>query len=200
MRGIVFAVVVVMVGLLAREASADPIDLGSGNFFADPTVTLGPGINDAMIEEDATFFLVFLSNDPGLGDPELLALVPGAGKVVTFTLDFDEPAGNDDEFGAFLIDPQTGLSYGGASEFFTTGPQTGLVVTLDLDVLVGGGFSSAGLQFQLSSLPGDSELTSKATITGVDAGVPVPEPAAGLLLALGAGALYLRLRRKANRT
>jgi len=165
---------------------ADPIGLDATSFFADPTVTFGPGANDALLEEDGQKFIVVLSNDPGLGDPELPELVPLAGVLVQFTLVFTEPAGNDDEFGVFFIDPVTGLPFGVAgASFFTQTATVGSLVSLDLGALVGllgGGYSSVGLQFQLSSLQGDGEFSSTARISGLSTirstqqTDPVPEP------------------------
>ena len=131
---------------LANEASATtltPIDLN--DFFADPTVTVAPDGNSASLQEDPALSVVLLSNNPGLGDPNVV--IPGPGTSLIFDFVFSEPVNNDDEFGAFVIDAATGLSAGPAFEFFTQVSSLG-TVTFDISSLVG---QTLGLQFQLAA-------------------------------------------------
>lgn len=166
------------------EAQATLIDLN--DFFADPTVTVAVDGSSAMIAEDPFFFSVLLSNDPGLGDPEVI--VAAAGVSLLFDFDFVEgPVGEDDEFGAFLIDAGTGFSLGSPFEFFIDASSAG-TVSFDLSGLVG---TTLGLQFQLGALLGDAAFDSLVTISNVQLQtVSVPEPPTlflffgGLMIAL----------------
>ena len=90
-------VVVIFIGLMLLPilpANATFIDLN--DFFADPTVTVESTGFSALIEEDAGLepeFPVILSNDPYLGDPEVI--FPG---LLSFEYDFMEGFENNDEF------------------------------------------------------------------------------------------------------
>jgi hypothetical protein len=186
---------VVIVGLIlvGGVAQAGTIDLNS--FTADPTVTVNAAGTSATITEDANLFSVFLSNDPGLGDPQISALQPVAGRTLMFDWDFTEGSGNDDEFGAFLIDASDGSSIAGFDFFVgdaSLDDTSSGSVTWDLTSLVG---ITLGLQFQLTAY--DLALDSSVTISNVRSvdtpppGVVVPLPASiwmglGLFGALGA--------------
>ena len=132
------------------------------DFFADPTVTVAVEPSTATLLEDPFFSPVLLANDPFLGDPNVI--IPSAGASLVFEFDFVEGAGSeDDEFGAFIIDASTGLSLGGAFEFFTQDTSTG-TVSFDLSTLVG---TTLGLQFQLSALPADLDFNSSLTVSNL---------------------------------
>ena len=165
----------VLAGAALTNVHAAPIDLR--DFFADPTVTVASDGAAALLEEDPGFGLVLLANDPGLGDPEVL--VPAAGTVLRFDYVFDEGAGNDDEFGVFIVDAATGFSVDAPYEFFIQQDAAGSV-EWSLGPLLG---MSIGLQFQLASMPGDAASTSTLTISDVVqvTAIPLP-PAAALLL------------------
>ncbi len=174
---------------LSVSVQATAIDLN--DFFADPTVTVAVDGSSALMEEDQNLFTVLLSNDPGLGDPDIIT-AGTAPNFLIFDFDFVEPAGNDDEFGAFVLD-SSGVSVGPAFEFFTQTPGSG-TVTFDISLsalppLPGGPF---GLQFQLSSLFDDAAFDSKVTISNVRI---VPEPGSLLLFSAGFGTLLFRRRR-----
>jgi PEP-CTERM motif len=169
-------------GLAApAQALASSIDLNA--FFADPTVTVAPDSLSALLTEDPVTGFVLLSNDPGFGDPNVI--IPGAGVSLVFDFAFTMGgAGNNDEFGAFIIDASTGSSIGTDFQFFTQATSTGMV-SFDLSALTG---QTLGLQFQLSALPGDTGLDSSVAIAQVrleTAPAVVPEPATWLLLASG---------------
>jgi hypothetical protein len=170
-------------GILADPARVFAASINLNTFFADPTVTVAPNGLSAVLTEDPVTGFVLLSNDPGVGDPNVI--LPGAGVSLVFDFAFVEgPLGNNDEFGAFIIDATTGSSAGTAFEFFTQATGTG-TVSFDLSVLTG---QTLGLQFQLSALPGDTGLDSTVTITQVRLETEptvVPEPTTGLLLASG---------------
>lgn len=188
---------VAVVCVAADVAAAGVVDLN--DFYKDPSVSVVANGSSASFTEDANLGQVILSNDPGLGDPEVI--VAAAGRTLSFDYSFTlGGAGNLDEFGAFVIDSDTGLSAGAAFQFFrqTTGSGT---VTFDLSSLVSGP-THLGLQFQLSSLPNDAGRTSLLFLSNVrttdttTTAVPLP-PASlvglgGLLAASGFG----RLRRR----
>lgn len=166
---------------VAAPAFGAPIDLN--DFFADPTVTVEADGSSAIMAEDPALLPVLLSNDPGLGDPEVILAGPGV--VLSFDFDFVEGGpGNNDEFGAFVLD-SSGAPAGPAFEFFTSDTDSGSV-SFDLSSLVSE--PSIGLQFQLSALPGDLLLESVVTIRNVRTEVTqaIPEPTTLMLLILGA--------------
>jgi hypothetical protein len=177
-----------------NAAHADLI-INLNDFYADPTVTVAVDGSSALLEEDSSLTLVLLSNDPGLGDPDVINL--GAGPILSFDYNFDEPSGNDDEFGAFVIDASTGLSAGFSYEFFTQASSSG-TVSFDLSSLAG---ETLGLQFELNALIGDPfpsldpALNSSVRISNVRL-APVPVPGAMLLAGLGLGTSVSLLRRK----
>lgn len=174
------------------SARAVPIDLN--NFFADLTVTVAADGSSAVLAEDASISPVLLSNDPGLGDPNVI--IPGAGVTLFFDFMFSEAAGEDDEFFVFLLDAATGFSVGPAFEFLTQTTSSG-TVGFDLSSLTA---LTLGLQFELGALPGDSGTGSRLTISNVrlvEASVDIAEP--GTLALMMAGLLLLTLTARASR-
>lgn len=174
---------------LRGQAWAVAIDLN--DFFADLTVTVALDGASAIMGEDTFFSPVLLSNDPGLGD--LFVIIPGTDTWLFFDYAFVEPVGvgNDDEFGAFILN-STGFSSGPAYEFFTQDTGSG-TVAFDLSGLVSEPF--IGLQFQLAALPGDSGLTSTVTISNVKL-APIPEPATLLLVGSGLAGFWAARKKK----
>jgi hypothetical protein len=172
--------------LVIGIAQAIPIDLN--NFFADPAVAVAPDGSSATIAEDAFLNPVLLSNDPFLGDPEVI--FAGLDYLI-FDYDFTEGSvGNNDEFGVFIIDVDTGLSPGPAFEFFTQDSSSGMI-SFDLSGLIG---KSLGMQFQLSALSGDIGLDSTVTISNLHTepiSEPVPEPNTIWLMVIGLYGLVL---------
>ncbi len=170
------AVVGILIQLTTALLSATPIDLN--DFFADPPVSVAPDGFSATLAEDAALGFVLLSNDPSLGDPNVI--LPAPGIFLRFDYAFLHGLGEADEFGAFVIDAATGLSAGPAFELFTQSSTAGSVA-FNLTPLTG---QTLGLQFQLSSLPGDSGLGSTATVSNVRLD-PIPEPSAIALVLSG---------------
>lgn len=174
-----------------NSAHAGLIDLN--DFFAVPVpgVTVSLDGSTATFVEDPVLGVALLSNDPGLGDPEVI--FGGVGQILSFDFDFIEPTEsppNNDEFGAFIIDSSTGGSVGPAFEFFVQDTVSG-TVSFDLSSLSG---MTLGLQFQLSSLPVplDESLSSTLTISNVEL---VPVPGAVLLGMIGLSVAGLKLRK-----
>lgn len=174
----------------AHAGSVVPIDLN--DFFADPTVTVTPDGSSADMAEDPLFSQVLLSNDPGLGDPDVI--IPGVGVRLTFNYDFVEALGEDDEFGAFVIDAGTGVSAGSEFEFFIDSTESG-TKSFKLTSLDG---KQLGLQFQLSSLFSDTGFNSTVTVSDVRLDV-IPEAtsfAFWAVVAAGLGIVAVRFKRQ----
>ena len=180
-------------GAIVSEARAESIDLYN-DFVADTPVTVETDGSFASFVEDAGYGSVILSNDPFLGDP--IVIIPGAGVTLSFDYSFIDGGDTDsDEFGAYVIDFDTGLSAGADYEFFTSATSSGSE-SWDLSGLTG---MTLGLQFQLSALPGDLGLGSTLTVSNVEltSATPVPEPASIVLLASGVlGVTAVRRRRR----
>ncbi|CAG0947449.1 hypothetical protein [Geobacter sp.] len=197
----IIALIGALIAVLGLTENVFAYTVNLNDFYKDPTVTLALDGSSAVIAEDSALSPVLLSNDPGLGDPNVILPMPGNSLIFDYL--FAEPApGNQDEFGAFLVDSVTGGSVGSAYEFFSQTPGSG-TISFDLSELVG---LTLGLQFQLSALPSDTELTSTVTISNVrvepQAVQPVPEPGTcwlilGGLCGLG---LFRTCRTKARRT
>jgi hypothetical protein len=177
----------VFLAALSSSVHANSIDLN--DFWADPTVTIAADGASALLEESDSLGTAFLSNDPFLGDPEVILAGPNV--FLTFDYVFLENPLGDDEFGAWVIDPSTGLSLGAPLEFFldTSGAGT---ISFDLTALTG--MTGLGLQFQLSSLPGDADFNSSVEISNLRLEtVPVvPVPAAATLAFIGFGVIVAR--------
>jgi len=197
------AAAALLLGLGSGPAAATVMPLNLNDFFpvdpADP-VTITPDGSSATIGEDPFFSPILLTNDPGAGHPTII--IPAPGRILAFEFDFDEPAGvgNDDEFGAFVLDGSTGSSIDPAFEFFAADTSSG-TVEFDLSTLVG---ELLGMQFQLLAGPGDdpfASLTSTVTISNLRLVDPVAVPAPGsLVLLLGAALLAAGARmRRAHR-
>ena len=164
---------------IVTVANATLINLN--DFYADPTVTVASDGSSAQMIEDPNLILVLLSNDPGLGDPNVI--IPGLGVALNFNYNFVEGNNSDDEFGVFVIDSDTGLPVGPDFEFYTPSTDSGNV-SFDLSSLAG---KTLGLQFQLSSFSGDADFDSLVTVSNVQLqeSTPIPEPSTILLLTTG---------------
>ena len=161
--------------LTTNAVAAAPVDL-NGFFFEPGTpVTVSADGLSATLAESSDIGVVFLSNVPGLGDPQVI--VAGAGNRLRFDYRFEEPLGNADVFHVALLDGNSGAPLGGTYELFVTATQNGFA-EFDLSSLSG---LALGLQYELSPELSDAGLDSIVTISNLQL-VPVPAPAAlGLL-------------------
>lgn len=182
---IVFAVLA-----LPSISSASLTVINLNDFIADTTVNIASDGNSAIISEDPLLSPVIVSNDPALGDQEVI--IAGNNRFLLFEYDFqlgDDP--NSDEFGAFVIDPQTGNGISGF-EFFTATSGSG-TVSFDLTPLVGQ--TGLGLQFQITALPLDGAFDSTVTVSNVRLQV-IPLPPALPLFGLSVlGCFVFRIKR-----
>lgn len=190
---LVLCAAVVGVGGMAH---ADFIDLN--DFWADGTVSVSSDGYSASFTESTIHMESMLSNDPGLGDPEVIF----AGVNVTLQFDYEFLLGADDEgdeFGAWVIDGGTGDTAGADYEFFTQDSSSG-TIAFDLSGLTS--LDSLGLQFQLSSsLSGPAydvygstlQISNLRLVTDTPDSI-IPEPATVFLL--GAGLLGYAARRR----
>jgi hypothetical protein len=167
-------------GLLSFDATATAIDLR--DFIADPEVIVAADGRSAVFTESMLVSFVRLSNDPFLGDANVI--VPGASTTLTFDFGLDEAADNNDDFSAYLFDADEGPVLGVLDSFTVTGTQSG-PVSFDLAPWVG---RTLGLQFELRDLDSVPPGTfgSTATVSNV---ALVPAPTAAWLLATGIAAL-----------
>lgn len=167
-------------------SAVTPINLSDFSLLdpSDPVVISSDGTS-ATISEDAALFSVILINDPFFGDPNVI--IPGVNVVLRFDYEFTEPSQNDDEFGAFIFDADTGLTPDPATdfEFFIQDAGAG-TVSFDLTSLTG---LTLGLQFELASLPSDNAFNSSVTVSNVRLLV-VPIPSALLLFASASISLF----------
>jgi len=178
-----------LMSFMVSPAGAAIIPVNLNDFFADPSVTVTADGTSASITETPALFSTLLVNDPGLGDPDII--IPGAGTILSFSYDFTEAAGENNEFGVFIVDGETGGSAGSAFEFFTQDSGFG-TISFDLTSLAG---QTLGLQFELTALFGDAEFDSAVTVSNVvlrEMDVkPVPEPSVVLLFVVGFISLLL---------
>jgi hypothetical protein len=185
--------IAIAVMMTAGVAQADFIHLSQPNFYADPTVTVSEDGFSAEFVEGLAFGSI-LSNDPFLGNDEVILAAPW--RTLEFDYLFTEGQDSEAEFGAWVIDPDTGFSLGDPFQFFRTDAGGGRVA-FDLTSLVG--TTGLGLQFQLTSLSGTTDSTLWiGNVELVDGLAPIPEPASAVIFGLGVVgcALRRRLRRR----
>lgn len=161
--------VLTFVGLLPATGFAVPIPLDLGDFFSlDPEVVVMDASTATMTDSEYVS-VVTLTNDPWLGDPEII--VAGVGRSLTFDLEFVQPAGNIDEFAAYLFDSDLGSFAGVVDSVLFDSSYTG-PVSFDLSSWVG---VTLGLQFELYD-PG-FDLGSTVMISNLALNDPMPAPA-----------------------
>lgn len=189
MRSVIVAAILCPCSVWAAPLEVVPIDLN--HFVAVPDtgeVTVAADGTSAMIKEDSNQAAVFLSNDPGLGDLEVV--VAGPGVTVHFEYEFTEgPQDNDDMFIAFVLDGSSApLPRGGnaidpsdPTLYFSTDVTSAGTVSFDLSGLAG---QTVGLEFQLdANLANDVGLDSTVAISNVRLET-VPEPSTAMTLGL----------------
>ncbi len=180
---------------VVTTAHATPIYLNTFFASAPPVAVVDDG-SEATIVEEIHVMTQFLSNDPTLGDPEVM--IAGDGISLSFEYHFVEGVDNDDEFSAFILDDATGAPVDGLV-FFTQATSAG-TVSFNLSGLTG---QRIGLQFELTAFDftADSSVTiSKVRLESTSA--VIPEPSTVILLTIGVLCLAmmrcLRSRRSAR--
>lgn len=164
--------------LFASVSYATIVPLDLRTFDAVGTVLVNEDGSSAILEEDLGSADVLLSSDFLLDG----AIISGPIVSLIFEYDFNEATGESDEFSAFLIDVGTGEMIGHGYQFLVQDSGRGQV-RFNLSTLIG---QTLGLQFQLSSLLGDSGLSSTARVTDprLESEL-IPEPATLVLIAAG---------------
>lgn len=185
-----------LVTLLALNAPATAdtaISIDLKPFYADSTVTVSADGKSALMEEDPELAVVFLFNDPTLGDPGITF----ASKPVSlsFSYRFTEGNGEDDGFYARIFNGNTGDLI---NEWSIDATQSGSI-TWNLESM-DPGITLLGLEFQL--LANDFTTNSNAEISSVTLTTQssaVPVPSSLLLLSSGALGIAAFARRRHNR-
>jgi len=177
-------------------AAVIPVDLN--DFFQDPSsaITISAGGESALLSESASAAQVSLVNDPGEGDPEVI--VASAGTNLVFDYVFSEFASDDNYFNAFVLDGDSGLSFGAGFEFLTSVSMSGSI-SFDLTSLVG---ELLGLHLELGSNVDDGALTATVNISNVRlerVDAEVSEPMILLLFSLGLIIMALMVEKTGNR-
>ena len=124
------------------------IDLN--DFTSSPSVSINPTGNSAIMALCPLNVFVFLEHNPAL-DPA--QIIPRAGVSLKFDFNFVKAPGEDDEFGAFLLD-KSGVPIGLRFEFFVEDSSNG-TVSFDLSSLSS---DPVGLVFILTSLNSIGDL------------------------------------------
>lgn len=188
-----FAVSVLFAAVLPAHAAS--ISLADFSFDSGAPVAVAVDGSSATLTESESLAVVFLSNIPGFGDPEVIFAAPGT--ILRFDYQFDEPAGNDDVFHAALVDGTNGDVLGEPFEVFASASGGGLV-EFDLSSLVG---MTLGLQFELAAEMADTVFTSVLTVSDLEL-VPtavVPLPGVLPLMLTAFAGLYGRSRYRSAR-
>lgn len=181
--------------LLATPLTARAIPIDLNVFYADPSVAVAADGSAAQLREDANRNPVFLSSfnyGTATVDPAALFSVTDTGQQFSFSFDFTEPAGNDDQFFLNLLDDAGALLL---PLFITDAASAGLV-TVNLDSFVG---QAIGIEFGIESF--DTILGSVVEISSLDVTadrfIKISEPATvALLLPWLLALLRLRARRR----
>lgn len=173
----------IMLSLLTATGSwAAPITtaIDLNGFYADQSITVSSDGGSATMEEDAFLSVVFLSNDPTLGDPGIA--LSGQPLSLSFDFLFSVAPGGDDELYARVFNGSNGALL---NEWSTATSQSG-TVSWDLNG-IDASITTLGLEFQLRSW--DSDIGSIVGLSNVtltsESAAPVPEPSTLLLFATG---------------
>ncbi len=186
-RSVAKAVAAVFMSITLPLAAA-PIDLN--DFFLDGVGSIEADCSAATLMDDASTVVSLLSNDPGLGDAEVI--VASAGGMLTFDRSL---TGGADEFVATLFDSAIGPFGGLLDKLFEVGPGSGSHA-FDLSAYAG---IVLGLEFQL--IDADGLINGTLRVSNLDVsgsggggGPSVPTPGTAALLL--AGLLGLRSLRR----
>lgn len=181
--------------LSAADAFAVPVSLNDFFYEAGAPVTVAADGSTATLGESDAFGVVFLSNVPALGDPEVI--LGGAGVTLAFDYSFTLGADNDDVFHVALLNGLTGDVLDVAYELLVDATGTGHKI-FDLSTL---GAVTLGLQFELVPQLADLGFDSIVTISNLqllkETSPPpaqVPEPMTAFLLLGGLALVGARMQ------
>jgi len=180
--------------IVVKPASAVAINFNDFFHAAGAPVDIAADGSTAQLFETSDTSVVFLSDVPGFGDPNLVTAQSGT--KLSFNFDFVQPAGNDDEFHVAILDGTNGNVLAPAFEAFFASSSSGLI-EFDLSSLVG---SLLGLQFELGANPDDQLLSSSLTLSNLQiiasSATPIPEPSIFSLFGMSALLLSVSLVRR----
>lgn len=182
---------------LSFNSVAAPINLMS-DFAGDPEVSFSTDGTAATFVESEFVSLVFLTNDPFLGDPFIIE--PGENSLLSFDYSFEEGQDDNDLFSAiiFLSGENEGPVAGELDKFSISDTQSGNFVFDLSDYVFGDELLTLGLQFELVDLdPAGDETGSSAIISNLEIS-QVPLPSA--LWLFGSALLGLRGVSRAGQT
>jgi hypothetical protein len=174
--------------LLFSSAAHAGTPISLTDFSGESEVTVSGNGGSASFVEVGSSSFVRLTNDPYVGDAEVI--VPGASTALSFDYTFDEAPGSDDEFSAVLFTSGAGGGpYHGKLVRKTIPSTQSGTMTFDLSPYVG---QSLGLEFEMLDLPGGDDTTN-STLTVSN--VMVPEPSLWMSIASGCAGLLALHRR-----
>lgn len=179
--------IVAAITLLPSLSFAGPIDLNQLFHDVGAPIDIAADGSTTTLHENPPVGDVFLSDLPGLGDPELL--IASAGAQLVFDYDFVEAAGNFDSFNFAILDGLTGIQLDPFTLFFLDSAAG--TARFDLSSLVG---LTLGFQFDLGPQEGDDGSESTLTISNVRIETPdqtVSEPGMFVLFAIGLLAIVI---------
>jgi hypothetical protein len=173
------------------EAAIIPIDLNDFFTFDDPDVSISVDGTSAHFEEYEFATFLRLSNDPFVGDPNVI--LPAADTSLTFDYEFSEAVSGDDSFSAFLFDADIGI-VGGILETFEVFDTAVGSFSFDLSSHVG---LSLGLEFELEdSDPFGGVLGTTATLRNLSLTTATVSEPPTFLLFLGGIAMFSVIGKK----
>lgn len=201
-------------GLINFEAATNT----KNNWFRFPRVAVKfeDGGLTALLSENGRNDSVFLENDPGFGDPEVIIPAPGS-QFLNFEYSFLEGESlpekpEYDRFEAFLFDADAKTSFGAYQKFgdrhqFVTETTSSGSITFDLSEFLSPGAPTLGLHFDLSRPDGSLDKGRESTVAisnlrfesgppALRSSTPVPEPATIILVATGLVGLFGLRKRK----
>ena len=196
--GVCRALIATAAVALPVAAQAVPIDLNL--FYREPSapISIAADGSSATLSEDPSIFVVYLSNVPGLGDPQLLT--PASGATFSFDYNFVEAPDNADIFHFALLDGNSGNPLAPYDMLFSSSASG--TALFDLSSLAG---TSIGLQFELlPDLAFDLGFGSMLTLSNLRLDAPevptepppvgVAEPGTWALMLAGLAIVLLRGR------